>query len=199
MGKSIRLRLVPGRRSKMSNKSQSMKEIEGIFHKHGFNDYKWIHPKDIVVANWVRLKCVYGCPTYGECASCPPNTPSVSECRDFFDEYTEIAIFHFPIEVDRPENRHDLVTETDKRLLGLEKEVFLSGNEKTFLLFAGNCKLCTECVSSRADCKHPKLSRPTSEALAIDVFSTARTVGYPINVLKDYNETMNRYAFLLVR
>jgi len=183
----------------MSNNAQSLEEIEGIFHKHGFNDYRWIHPKDIVVSNWVRMKCAYGCPDYGRGASCPPNTPSVTECRDFFDEYSDIAIFHFPIEVSRPENRHDIVTETDRKLLGLEKEVFLSGHVKTFLLFAGSCKLCKECTSSRKDCKNPELSRPTSEALAVDVFSTARAAGFPIEVLKDYSETMNRYAFLLVR
>ena len=145
------------------------------------------------------MKCLYGCPSFGKGASCPPNTPSVTECRDLFDEYTDIAIFHFPLEVARPEDRHAIVTETDRNLLGLEKEVFLSGHVKTFLLFAGNCKLCKECTSSREDCKHPELSRPTSEALAVDVFSTARAVGYPIKVLQDYNETMNRYAFLLVR
>jgi hypothetical protein len=34
--------------------------------------------------------------------------------------------------------------------------------------------------------------------LAIDVFSTARLVGYPIGVLSGYDEEMNRYAILLI-
>jgi len=34
--------------------------------------------------------------------------------------------------------------------------------------------------------------------MAIDVFSTVRQVGYPIQVLSDYDQAMNRYAFLLV-
>jgi len=34
--------------------------------------------------------------------------------------------------------------------------------------------------------------------MAIDVFSTVRKLGYPIEVLKDYSEEMNRYAILLV-
>ncbi|MFW9793361.1 MAG: DUF2284 domain-containing protein [Candidatus Thorarchaeota archaeon] len=183
----------------MTSKSQSLKEIEEIFHKHGFKDYKWIGPKDIVVSNWVRMKCVYGCPEYGECASCPPNTPSVSECRDFFDEYTDIAIFHFRVELEKPEDRHEIMKKITLKLLGLEKEVFLSGHVKTFLLPADSCSLCEECVSSRKDCKKPKLSRPPPEAMAVDVFSTVRSVSYPIDVLADYTETMNRYAFLLIR
>ena len=32
----------------------------------------------------------------------------------------------------------------------------------------------------------------------MDVFATARSLGYPIEVLTDRSQTMNRYAFLLV-
>jgi hypothetical protein len=32
----------------------------------------------------------------------------------------------------------------------------------------------------------------------VDVFSTVRKVGCPIQVLTDYTQTMNRYAFLLI-
>ena len=183
----------------MNRQKHSQVEIEEIFQKHGFDDYKWINSKDVAIANWVRMKCVYGCPSYGKAASCPPNTPSVAECRDLFDEYTDISIFHFSLKVESAEERHSAMKEIDKKLLGMEREVFLSGNVKAFLLFAGSCNLCTECVSSREDCKNPKLARPTSEALAVDVYTTARAAGYPINVLKEYSDTMNRYAFLLVR
>jgi len=34
---------------------------------------------------------------------------------------------------------------------------------------------------------------------AMDVFSSVRAVGYPIGVLTTYEDTMNRYAFLLIR
>jgi len=32
----------------------------------------------------------------------------------------------------------------------------------------------------------------------MDVFTTVRSLGYPIEVLSRYDQTMNRYAFLLV-
>jgi len=32
----------------------------------------------------------------------------------------------------------------------------------------------------------------------VDVYTTVRKVGYPIEVLTNYNDTMNRYAFLLI-
>ena len=180
-------------------KVQSLKEIEEIFHKHGFNDYKWIKPEEIITANWVRMKCLFGCPKSGNCASCPPNTPSVAECRAFFDEYKDIAAIRLEIDLTKSENHDDEMTEMNKKLLGLEREVFLAGSFKAFLLFADSCSFCKECVSSLDDCKQPTLSRPTLEALAMDVYSTVRAVGMPVNVLQTYNDTMNRYAFLLVR
>lgn len=131
-------------------------------------------------------------------ASCPPNTPTVSECEKFFREYKEAVIFHFEKQVERPENRFAWTKETNLNLLKLEKEVFLSGYMKTFLLFMDSCEICPDCAKEREACKHPKLSRPTPEGMAIDVFSTVRQVGYPIEVLKDYSEKMNRYTFLMI-
>ncbi|MHA1906532.1 MAG: DUF2284 domain-containing protein [Candidatus Thorarchaeota archaeon] len=183
----------------MNKNEQSLKDMEEIFQKYDFTDFKWIKPNEIVVSNWVRMKCTYGCPTYGECASCPPNVPSVSECRDFFDEYKDIAVFHFAVDLEKPEDRYDTIREITLKLLKVEREVFLSGNVKAFLLPADSCSLCKECVSARKDCKQPKLSRPPPEALAMDVFSSVRAVGYPIDVLKTKEDTMNRYAFLLIR
>lgn len=43
-----------------------------------------------------------------------------------------------------------------------------------------------------------KLARPTPDALAMDVYSTVRKLGYPIDVLSRYDQEMNRYAFLLI-
>ncbi|UCE10591.1 MAG: DUF2284 domain-containing protein [Candidatus Thorarchaeota archaeon] len=178
--------------------SKAKDALKKIFRERGFDDFKWIDPKQVIIAQWVRMKCTYGCPNYGEAASCPPNVPSVSDCREFFDEYDLAAIFHFSRSFDNPDDRHDWTRETSIQLLEVEKEVFLSGYVKTFLMFMDACELCEECTAIRADCKHPKRARPTPEAMGVDVFSTVRQIGYPIDVLKDYSDTMNRYAILLV-
>jgi hypothetical protein len=34
--------------------------LEDLSHKHGYTDYKWIDPEDIVVSQWVRMKCSFG-------------------------------------------------------------------------------------------------------------------------------------------
>ena len=173
-------------------------QLEALFAEHGLTDFRWIDPRQIVVAQWVRMKCTFGCSDYGQNASCPPNTPSVADCRRFFDEYTQAAIFHFEKRVAKPEDRHAWTKEIDQELLKLERAVFLAGHEKAFLLFVTNCSLCNKCAGVRQECKHPESARPTPEGLAVDVFSSVRQVGYPIQVLSDYDQAMNRYAFLLI-
>ena len=97
-------------------------DLEKLFTAHGFVDFKWITPGDMVVAQWVRMKCTYGCPNFGKNATCPPNVPSVPDCRSFFDEYSEVAIFHFEKKLDNPEDRHAWSKEVNRNLLKLEKE-----------------------------------------------------------------------------
>jgi predicted metal-binding protein len=173
-------------------------ELEALFAKHGYTDFKWIEPKHIVVSQWVRMKCMFGCSDYGRNASCPPNVPSVSECRQFFDEYSTAAVFHFEKAVEKPEDRTAWARGVNQALLKLEREVFLSGHQRAFLLFMDSCCMCADCQGARAGCKSPKLARPTPEAMGMDVFSTVKQYGYPIQVLSDYSQPMNRYAFLLI-
>ena len=172
--------------------------LEALFRKHGYTDFRWIDPKDIVVAHWVRVKCMFGCGEFGRNASCPPNVPSVPECRQFFDEYKRAVIFHFAKTVDAPEDRHEWTRDINTALVALERAVFLAGYQKAFLLFMDSCGLCKECAGTREKCKQPRSARPTPEAMAMDVFSTVRRIGYPIEVLSDYRQSMNRYAFLLI-
>ncbi len=174
------------------------KKLEAAFRKHGFKDFKWIDPKKIVVSHWVRMKCMFGCSGYGHTATCPPNVPAVEECAEFFREYKSAVVFHFARKVRKPEARHAWTLKLDLGLLKLEREVFLSGHEKAFLLFLDSCNLCPECVEARERCRKPRQARPTSDTMAVDVYSTVRALGYPIEVLSDYDRTMNRYAFLLI-
>jgi predicted metal-binding protein len=173
-------------------------ELEALFAQHGYTDFKWIKPQDIVVSQWVRMKCTFGCGEYGRNATCPPNVPSVSDCRRFFDEYSAAVIFHFERKVEKPEDRHAWSRGVNQELVKLERAVFVAGYQKAFLLYMDSCCICTECPGKREECKNPRSARPSPESMAIDVFTTVRQYGYPIGVLSDYSQAMNRYAFLLI-
>lgn len=177
--------------------SGNMKKISSILKKFEFKDHAWIDPKKIVVSDWVRLKCMFGCEDY-VCAVCPPNAPAVEDCRNFFKEYKNAIIFHFDKILDDPADQREWAKQINSKLLEAEREVFLAGYYKAFLILMSTCKICKECAKDRLQCKNPRLRRPTPEALAVDVFATARQYGFPIKVLKDYSEKINRYAFLMI-
>jgi predicted metal-binding protein len=172
--------------------------LENIFAENGFASFKWIGSEDVVISQWVRFKCMFGCSGYGKKGTCPPNVPSVSDCREFFSEYKTVVIFQIEKQFESPNDKAEWGKEINLRLLKIEREVFLTGYHKAFLLFMDECRLCETCSGSRNECNDTKNSRPCPEALGIDVFATARNCGFPIQVLKDYSETMNRYSFILV-
>ena len=80
-----------------------------------------------MVAQWVRAKCMYGCKSYTRHACCPPNVPSVPECRQLFSEYDTGVIFHAAVTVESTEARHAWSKKINQTLLRIEGEVFLQG------------------------------------------------------------------------
>lgn len=174
------------------------KKIEQTARRQGWADFKWIAGRDVQVREWTRFKCMFGCDTYGKKGGCPPNVPSIPECRELFKEYKHILVIHLSAKFDHPDQRKAWSRKHNAKLLKLERAVFLAGHYKAFLLFMDECRVCAECPGMRLECRNPRLSRPCPEALGVDVFATVRAIGFPIEVLTDYKQTMNRYAFLLV-
>ncbi len=65
-----------------------------------------------------------------------------------------------------------------------------SYTRKDFLGSWGNCRV----VSSEVSLVGPS----ESVYLAMDVFTTVRQFGFPIEVCTDYSQKMDRYAFLMI-
>jgi len=172
--------------------------VERILEGHGYQDYRWARGTDILVSQWVRFKCTFGCSSFGKKGTCPPAVPSIPECREFFMGYDHVLVIHIPKKLKHPDDRKKWSLKANLDLLKVEKAVFLAGYQKAFLLFLDECRLCADCPGTRSDCKMPDKARPSPEALGVDVFGTVRRLGYPIEVLSDYAQEMNRYAFLLV-
>ena len=53
----------------IADQSLTLVRNDGVTVEHGYTDYCWINPADIVVAQWVRMKCTFGCAEYGRNAS----------------------------------------------------------------------------------------------------------------------------------
>jgi len=160
---------------------------------------------DVVVADWVRFKCRYGCKGYAKHLSCPPYAPSPEETRRMLAEYEHALLLRFdgipgrenarPEDV--PEDCHpwyrDLILLVNRTVHMLEKTAFYDGFYKAFGFGAYPCIYCEHCVaeesegtvdeSVRRKCRHMDLVRPSMEAAGMDVFATARKVGWDIHTI----------------
>ena len=153
----------------------------------GAIEAKVISPKQVYTAEWVRRKCQYGCDGYGEHLTCPPYSPTPQETRRLLDGYTTALLIHCP----------SRGVEVLRIICTLEREAFLVGYYKVFGMSAGPCCLCEQCDVQKT-CVHTEQARPSMEACGIDVFQTARTAGYPIEVVRDRTCPENYYGLLLL-
>jgi predicted metal-binding protein len=172
-------------------------KIESMITGYGFTDYRWINPQDIVVSQWVRVKCTFGCSDYG-LGTCPPNTPTVDECKRFFSEYNNGLIIRLTKFADKDSYPSDWSRDMTNKFLEIEKQIFLQGNQKAFLLNQTCCDLCKDCSSNRTDCKDKRKSRPSPEGFAVDVYQTVRNAGMEINVIPKNPSEMHRIVILLI-
>lgn len=171
--------------------------IEEVLQELDFNNFHWIDPRDIVVAQWVRVKCMFGCNDYGHSA-CPPNVPSVEECRQFFSEYNSGIIIQLKTWAEKSHYPMDWSRAMTKQLIELERRIFVSGHPKAFLLNQNCCDVCKECHFSRLDCADKGKSRPSPEAFAVDVYQTLKKSGIELEVVSTKASEITRIAFLLV-
>jgi len=143
-------------------------------------------PSEVQTAAWVRLKCQFGCECYGQCLVCPPFTPTPQQMREILDSYHRAILAHFDPQAD-----------VKAIVADLEREIFLRGAWKAFGLGAGPCYFCRDCAVGQ-QCRHPERARPAMEACGIDVFSTVRKVGFPIEVVRTTRQCPNYYGLILV-
>lgn len=165
----------------------------------GFANAKIINPKSVETAPWVRLKCQFGCASYGKIYSCPPDTPAPEQTRSILDTYHRAILFHIqPSQVEADMWRKMRVKMLNG-LTDLEGEMFKDGYYKAFVLLAGPCHLCKECSKLKEEpCNFGQKARPSMEACGIDVFQTARNAGFSIAPLREKTDPRNDFCLMLV-
>ncbi len=157
----------------------------------GVDGAKMIEPQSVVTAEWVRMKCQFGCTGFGMSHCCPPHTPAPEITRKVIDSYRKAILLHRRLakgERGKPFN---------EAVVRLEIKIFLDGFYKAWSMGSGPCRLCKECDLG-APCKHGIEARPSMESCGIDVFKTARDNGFPIDVVKTHEEERNIFGLILV-
>ena len=89
-----------------------------------------INAGNVVVANWVRVKCQYGCSGYGKRLTCPPFSPTPEYTEKMVSEYSKALIMQIE---DIPPRKEMKVSRRLKKIVAdLEREIFLDGYYKAF-------------------------------------------------------------------
>ena len=143
-----------------------------------------IDPRTVVTAPWPRLRCQFGCESYGHNHCCPPETPDYDRTRAVLDSFSTAILFHI---------RHygaSAMAREGARLL------FLDGYYKALAFGSGPCKLCQSC--DPAGCRFPGKAIPSMEGCGIDVFATARAHGLKVHTLREMGEPHDHFGLILV-
>jgi len=169
--------------------------------KYGLESVIPFSVKEIVIANWVNLKCRYGCTQFNANWSCPPATPDINEVRNLLKEYSTALMLV------GTQQASGFYRDTNKNRIGqvrywkgtvmLERQLFLKGYDKAFGLVSGACSLCKKCAYPE-NCRFPMEKRPTVEALSIDLIGTLKNIGIGTTVAMDIKETFKYYAMILL-
>jgi len=187
-----------------------------------------IEPREIVVSEWVRWKCQFGCKGYAKHLSCPPYVPGPEDTRRLLAEYKRAYIIHFPgmpglekadldhMPVDWHPFLKGLILWIHDTVYEIEQHAFYRGFYKALGFAAYPCIYCEDCVSEqlqgvvdksvKRECRHGEKVRTSMEAAGIDVFATVRKLNLPINVVpckaNEYGmittTDINSYGLLLV-
>ena len=185
-------------------------EIKTMAIKSGATLILPIRPDEVVVSNWVRLKCQFGCPSYAKKLSCPPYSPTPEDTKKVLDEYKKAYLIGYEgSTVFKNHNKDEIdkifpkmLKDVRKSLFEIERHVFLSGYYKAFVYgFCGPCKTCDVCVIEDGilSCRYAAEHRPSMEAAGIDVFKTVKNAGLELKVQssRDVDE-LRMYTLLLV-
>jgi predicted metal-binding protein len=150
----------------------------------------------VVAAEWVRMKCTFGCDEVGIRKTCPPNLPPVAVTQRLLSEYRRGVLLEVgPIvgsEASDSESRR-----LNDAALALERDLFLAGHHKAWMMGAGPCDLCAACAEGK-ECPTPERARPSMEGCGIDVFTTVRNAGRTIDVVRDEDDEYRYFALVLV-
>ena len=146
-----------------------------------------ISPDDIVFDIRSLFKCKWGCEqSEKKTIKCDTRGTKYEDRLKMIKSYEKILLIH-------SHNAQDV----SKAIIEIERAAFLDGHH--FAFGVRYCNLCADCkVMKGENCPTPENIRPCEGIFSIDMFSTVRNLGLPINVLKNKDEQKNRYGFILM-
>jgi len=153
-----------------------------------------VRADEIRVDDRVVLKCrIPRCFGYGAGAQCPPHTLKPAELREHLKNYNWAVFFIMDVPPEVIIRNRETIKErvaayqrVYKIVSEVESAAFYDGHYLAFGFGAGSCRhtFCgqqKDCQALKGDrCRFPLLSRPSMEAVGIDVYKMVAQAGWDI-------------------
>lgn len=146
----------------------------------------------VITAEWVRMKCLFGCAGYGRRFGCPPYSPTPFETQKVLDEFNTALLIRFDGDVGEttPERlvSREMTRFVQTVMYDVEKTAFKDGFYKVLSYTGHQCGWCKSCAAKEkgataSDCRVRNKMRPSMEAAGIDVYKTCENAGWHLDVL----------------
>ncbi len=179
------------------HEAQLSADLEGYLQKAldlGASKASIVRAEKIPVDERIPMKCqIPRCFGYGAGAQCPPNTMKPAELKDLLKKY-EWAVF-FTMDIPPEVIVRDKATIKERVaayqqmyaiVSEIESAAFYDGHYLAFGFAAGSCRhtFCgqlPDCQAMKGDkCRFPLKSRPSMEAVGIDVYKMVALAGWDI-------------------
>ena len=164
----------------------------------GASDAIVLAPEQVVTAEWVRMKCLYGGCTSGRCLTCPPHSPTPAQTRALLDEYRTILLLRLDVPPAQAGEWPEWSRRKARIALDLERELFLGGCFKAFALAGGRPCARAEACGRPQECDFRESLRPGPAGCGINVFTTSRNAGWPLAVVRGTADPYHLFALVLV-
>jgi predicted metal-binding protein len=188
---------------KSAQTAADLERLRSLAVQLGASDAVIIPASSIVVDARVRLKCtIPRCARAGETPNCPPHAPDLEVVRQALSLYSSAILFKCEVGpiadyvpgrgVTKSEQRQVLLfhKQGSDVVYGLERQAYKDGYHLAMGLGGGSCKdyLCQGMICQFLDsgrCRFPLRSRPSIEALGIDVVKLIDRAGWSAYPLLD--------------
>ena len=152
----------------------------------GFDDVLEIATDSVVVTEFAKNKCAFGCSS-ANLKHCQANEIPMEETSRLLASYSKAFLI----------KGTPGTGEFQRKILEAERLAFIDGFHKAFAFWAGPCHICPSCDLEKP-CLSTKNRRPSMEGSGIDVFSTVRNNGETLKTLATKNEFAKYYGLLLL-
>ncbi|MEA4804283.1 DUF2284 domain-containing protein [Acetobacterium wieringae] len=152
----------------------------------GFDEVMAIAPDSVVVTEFAKNKCAFGCSS-ANLKHCQANEIPLAETKRLLTTYNKAFLI----------KGIPGTGEFQRKMLEAERLAFTGGYHKAFAFWAGPCHICPSCDLT-APCLNTKNRRPSMEGSGIDVFETVRNNGETLKTLAAKDEFVKYYGLLLL-